>query len=169
MGENMDFKKILAISLVLLTLCVSIGAVCALDLGLINSNPKPINIGDITKENIDITNIDNANSKLEFTADIEVDISELSADEKTLLEKAINDESTSFTLNLTSGKAIKISIWSSKGPDEVSISGDTLYVKDDQEYSMVGALDLNDLDITSITFNTTSGQVFLAEDIIANK
>ena len=103
----MNFKKILGIGLILVTLCVG--------LSVVSASLEPINMGDITHSTIDITSYDQSTGNLEFTSDIDVDISNLSAQDKDSLKKAIEDKNTTHVLNMTCGDSIKITLWTYDG------------------------------------------------------
>ena len=152
----MNFKKILGIGLILVTLCVG--------LSVVSASLEPINMGDITHSTIDITSFDQSSGNLKFTSDIDVDISGLSAADKDSLKKAIEDKDTVHILNMTCGSSIQITLWTYDGVADAEIDGDTLHIKNTkQNYKLIGASP-DDLQITGVAFNTTEGQLFIAEN-----
>ncbi|WP_407453644.1 hypothetical protein [Methanobrevibacter sp.] len=152
----MNFKKILGIGLILVTLCVG--------LSVVSASLAPINMGDITHSNLDITSYDQSTGNLKFTSDIDVDISALSAQDKDSLKKAIEDKNTTHILNMTCGNSIKITLWTYDGVADAKIDGDTLHIKNTkQNYKLTGGSP-DDLKITGVAFNTTAGQLFVAEN-----
>ena len=152
----MNFKKILGIGLILVTLCVG--------LSVVSASLEPINMGDITHSTIDITSFDQSSGNLKFTSDIDVDISDLSAADKDSLKKAIEDKDTAHILNMTCGSSIQITLWTYDGVADAEIDGDTLHIKNTkQNYKLIGASP-DDLQITGVAFNTTEGQLFIAEN-----
>ena len=124
---------------------------------------EPIDIGDITNYNLDMTNFDDETDEVDFTTTADIDISDLSASDKKLLEDAIKDKDTAFILNLTAGSAVKITLWSYKGVDEADINGDTLHIKHDSAYRSLTGEGMEDLDLVAISFNTTEGQLFTTD------
>ena len=152
----MNFKKILGIGLILATLCVG--------LSVVSASLEPINMGDITRCAIDVTSYDQSTGNIKFTSDIDVDISGLSAQDKDSLKKAIDDKNTTHILNMTCGDSLKITLWTYKGVADARIDGDTLHIKNTkQNYKLIGATP-DDLKITGVAFNTTAGQLFIAEN-----
>lgn len=152
----MNFKKILVFTVILITLCMTASTVSA-------SLLEPIDIGDITNYNLDMTNFDDETDEVDFTTTADIDISDLSASDKKLLEDAIKDKDTAFILNLTAGSAVKITLWSYKGVDEADINGDTLHIKHDSAYRSLTGEGMEDLDLVAISFNTTEGQLFTTD------
>ena len=155
-GDYMNLKKILVFTVILITLCMAASAVSA-------SLLEPIDIGDITNYNLDMTNFDDETDEVDFTTTADIDISDLSASDKKLLEDAIKDKDTAFILNLTAGSAVKITLWSYKGVDEADINGDTLHIKHDSAYRSLTGEGMEDLDLVAISFNTTEGQLFTTD------
>lgn len=155
-GDYMNLKKILVFTVILITLCMAASAVSA-------SLLEPIDIGDITHYNLDMTNFDDETDEVDFTTTADIDISDLSASDKKLLEDAIKDKDTAFILNLTAGSAVKITLWSYKGVDEADINGDTLHIKHDSAYRSLTGEGMEDLDLVAISFNTTEGQLFTTD------
>lgn len=152
----MKLKKILVFTIILITLCMAASVVSA-------SLLEPIGIGEITKYNLDMTNFDEDTDEVDFTTNAEIDISDLSASDKKLLEDAIKDNDTAFILNLTAGSSVKITIWAYQGVDDAHIDGDTLYVKHDSSYRSLMGSGMDDLDLTAVSFNTTDGQLFTTD------
>ena len=152
----MNFKKILVFTVILITLCMAASVVSA-------SLLEPIDIGDITHYNLDMTNFNDETDEVDFTTTADIDISDLSASDKKLLEDAIKDKKTAFILNLTAGSAVKITLWSYKGVDEADINGDTLHIKHDSAYRSLTGEGMEDLDLVAISFNTTEGQLFTTD------
>ena len=152
----MNFKKILGIGLILVTLCVG--------LSVVSASLEPINMGDITHSTIDITSYDQSTGNLEFTSDIDVDISALSAQDKDSLKKAIEDKNTTHVLNMTCGDSIKITLWTYDGVADAEIDGDTLHIKNTKQYYKLIGDSPDELKITGVAFNTTAGQLFVAEN-----
>ena len=152
----MNFKKILIFTVILITLCMAASVVSA-------SLLEPIDIGDITHYNLDMTNFDDETDEVDFTTTADIDISDLSASDKKLLEDAIKDNDTAFILNLTAGSAVKITLWTYQGVDEANIDGDTLHIKHDSAYRSLTGEGMEDLDLVAISFNTTEGQLFTTD------
>ena len=155
-GDYMNLKKILVFTVILITLCMAASVVSA-------SLLEPIDIGDITHYNLDMTNFNDETDEVDFTTTADIDISDLSASDKKLLEDAIKDKKTAFILNLTAGSAVKITLWSYKGVDEADINGDTLHIKHDSAYRSLTGEGMEDLDLVAISFNTTEGQLFTTD------
>ena len=152
----MNYKKVSAIAIITLT--------CFLTLSMVSANDlQPIEIGEITNDNIKVIDFDESTYNLNFLVNIEVDISKLTPEEKNLLEEAINDNDTSFTLNLTDLSKLKISLWTSKAPDKAYIKDDTLFVQNEQNYHAFSGFSTDDLEITALAFNTTDGQLFATD------
>ena len=152
----MNFKKILVFTVILITLCMAASAVSA-------SLLEPIDIGDITNYNLDMTNFDDETDEVDFTTTADIDISDLSASDKKLLEDAIKDNNTAFILNLTAGSSIKITLWTYQGVDEANIDGDTLHIKHDSAYRSLTGKGMEDLELVAVSFNTTEGQLFTTD------
>ena len=152
----MNFKKILVFTVILITLCMAASVVSA-------SLLEPIDIGDIIHYNLDMTNFNDETDEVDFTTTADIDISDLSASDKKLLEDAIKDKKTAFILNLTAGSAVKITLWSYKGVDEADINGDTLHIKHDSAYRSLTGEGMENLDLVAISFNTTEGQLFTTD------
>ena len=153
-------KRILGIALILVTLCLAIGSASAFF-----DNTDPVHIGDIKDYDLDITDFDDETSQVDFTANVEVDISDLSSSDKKLLEDAIKDNDTAFILNLTALGSVKITIWTYQGVDDAHIDGDTLFIKHDSSYRTITGSDTEDLKLTAVSFNTTSGKLFTTDEI----
>ena len=154
----MNLKKTLVFTIILVALCMAVSVVSA-------SLLEPIEIGDVTSYDLKMTDFDESTSQVDFTTTAKVDISDLSESDKELLEKAIKDDNTAFILNLTAGTSIKITISTFQGVDDAHIDGDILYVRHDSSYRSLSGngLEMDDLDLKAISFNTTDGQLFTAE------
>ena len=156
----MDFKKILAIALVLAALCLCVSAVSAFDLGSLSGPSEPVYIGEITKDTVKISHtLGDPDETYKFT--IEVDISDLSDSDRKALEDAIGKDNTEFVINSTSDVG-KVTFTDFNGLDDVYIDGDTLYIKNSQTFPYANDSE-DSYSITAISFNTTSGQLFYAE------
>ena len=155
-GDYMNLKKILVFTVILITLCMAASAVSA-------SLLEPIDIGDITKYDLDMTNFDDETDEVDFTTTADIDISDLSASDKKLLEDAIKDNNTAFILNLTAGSSIKITLWTYQGVDEANIDGDTLHIKHDSASRSLTGKGMEDLELVAVSFNTTEGQLFTTD------
>lgn len=152
----MNFKKFLGIGLILVTLCVG--------LSVVSASLEPITMGDITHSTLDITSYDQSTGNLQFTSDIDVNISCLSAQDKDSLKKAIEDKNTTHVLNMTCGDSIQITLWTYDGVADAEIDGDTLHIKNTKQYYKLIGDSPDDLKITGVAFNTTAGQLFVAEN-----
>lgn len=152
----MNLKKILVFTVILLTLCMAAGVVSA-------SLLEPIDIGEITHYDLEMTNSNDDTDEIDFTTTADIDISDLSASDKKLLEDAIKDNNTAFILNLTAGSSIKIAIWAYQGVDDADINGDTLHIKHDSTYRSLTGEGIKDLELVAIAFNTTEGQMFTTD------
>lgn len=150
----MKFRKILVMLLILVTLGFTLNAVVA-------SNPDPIKLGDIKNDDLVITEL--GQDKLDFEYSVEVDISELSSEDKKLFEKSLDNNNTSFILNLTSSTPTKIAITMHSLPKKAEIVGNTLYIKNNNMFRLINGIQLDNLRISAVSFNTTSGQLFIAE------
>ena len=157
----MNFKKILAISIILIALSLSLSAVSAgspIELGKIVS--APVEMGSTTSgpslpSGFGSSGVTQLN-KVEFTANIQIDISKMSDGDKDLLKKAIEDDNKTVTLNGTADTSISITLY--QGAD-LSIDGDTLNVAVSSNYSTAG--EGGELEISSVEV-TGNSQTFVA-------
>lgn len=141
---KMNFKRILAISLILATLCMTVTAISA-------SNDVIIDIGEITKGEVNVSS-SFLSSDVDVSTDIEVNISNLSANDKEQLLEAITHNTTIVSLNLTSGDTVKYFLNTFMSDDEAYIEGDTLYLKTFQKSEWVNSTD-NDLKVDAVSFD----------------
>lgn len=148
----MNFKKIMAIALVLVALSMS--------LTVISASAQTIDLGEITKGDVTIHHMLGDEDET-YDFDIEVDISNLSIFDKKSLNEAIKDDNTTFIINTTSDLG-KVVFSDFNGPDDVHISGNTLYIENSQTFSYAGDEDSNYV-ITSITFEADNGVTFIAK------
>ena len=151
-------KKILIVFLILAIL--SLGVVSAYEV------ENAIDMGSITRTSIEVNDYDESTGDFDFDAEIDVDISKMSKDDRTLLEDAIKDNNTSFILNLTYGKGsgVKIALWTYDGLDDVHIDGDTLYIKNNNnEFTIDDGFAPEEVEINAVSFNTTDGQILTSK------
>lgn len=152
----MDFKKILAIAVILVALGMTLTAISASDI-------EKVDIGDITKSNIHENSFDSAKSEANFTAKIEIDISDLSMFDKPALEEAINNKNdTTFILNLTT-EVGNVTITNFQGLYDAYIKDNTLYVEFTHTMDTFGA-SISDSNITAVSFKTGDGKLYTTLD-----
>jgi hypothetical protein len=149
-------RKILFVLLLAITVVSGLSMVSAAD-------SDAIDLGDIESADIDVTDFDKDTYDLDFKSTVKVDISDLSGDDKKLLEDTLNDTNSSYILNLTCGDYITIALWTYDGLYNTTIDGDTLTIECDNQYTLDEDYDPEDLEIYGISFNTTDGQLLDAE------
>lgn len=164
----MNFKKVLAMTIILMVLSISVGAVIAgsaIDMGKITSSD--FSIGDVSSKAplsspVPVGSSGSAGSTqlydVEFTADAQIDISKMSEADKKLLTKAVEDKNTSLIFNL-SGKA-DISVELFQG-GEFSIDGDTLKVHASTSYTSIDGS--TDVELKSVGLRSSDNQLFIAK------
>lgn len=163
----MNFNKLLTISIILMLFSVSLGVVSA-------DSSGPIDLGKITTSDFEITDVTSKDSipspapstsigstnlyDVDFTAKFEIDISKMSDADKKLLTEAVDDENTSFILNLTSDHKISVEMY--KGA-EFSIDGDTLKIDASTYYTSID--NSKDVTVESVGLRSSDNQLFIAE------
>lgn len=159
----MNFNKILMISIMLMLLSISLGAVSAYS--------EPIKLGEITSSDFHVTDVSSKGSlpgsmsssstelyNVNFTADIKIDISKMSDANKKLLIRAADDENTSLILNLTSDNAVSVELY--QGSD-FSIDGNTLKIHSSTFYTSTD--ESKDVTINSVGLRSSDNQLFVAD------
>ena len=166
----MNFRKILAISLILIALSISVTVVCA---GQTN-----IDLGKITSSSIDVNSINERPSTptpsigapttdpqtteydVDYTANIQIDISNMSAENKDLLKKALDGNDATLVLNITHGNG-KLSVEMHQGAD-MSLNGDILNIGVSSSYPSYS--NSRNLTLTSVEIKTGDNHVFVAKN-----
>ena len=149
----MNLKKILAIALILVTLCITLTAISATDFEIVD-------IGKITKGTVEVRH-GASDSDVTFKFIVEVDISDLSDSDKEDLEKAIKDDNLAFIVNATSDFG-KVTFSDYQGLDDAYIQGNRLFIENSQTVPYVA--DTSDFyQMDAIAMNTTDGVSFTAE------
>ena len=164
----MNFNKILTISIILIVLSISLGAVSAVSSG-------DIDLGKITTSDFQITDVSSKNSMpspmtsspatstqlydVDFIANFEIDTSKMSDADKKLLADAVKDENTSFILNLTSDSH-KVSVELFQGAD-ISLNGDTLKIGASTYYTSIDPS--SDVTVDTVALRTSDNQLFVAD------
>ena len=159
----MNLKKIYAISIILIALSLSLGAISAgspIELGKIVS--APVEIDSVTPGSSVPSIVGGASSTpmndIEFSSNIQIDISKMKDSDKDLLKKAIEDENKTVTLNTTSDHSISITLY--QGVD-LSIDGDNLNIEASSSFNTPGQP--SSVKITSVEV-TGNGQTFVAKE-----
>lgn len=165
----MNFKKILAIGLILIALSISVNAVCA--------GTTTVDLGKITSASVDVNGITERPTvsgptfgtpspstptkeySVDFTANIQIDISKMSDADKDSFRKALDEGNNTLILNITDGN-MRVSI-ELPNQGDVSIDGDTVNIGVSTSYTT--HTNSGNPTLTSVGIRTGDNHLFVAK------